>query len=124
MAQSKKNAKKSTKKSSTTKKVSVENNTKVDLEKEVKKEKKGTVAKEETKKEKSVNKKTANESKIGFIKKTKQFFHEVKKEVSLVRWPNRKEMVKYSVATITFVLFFSIFFYLIDLIVAAIKMWV
>ena len=53
--------------------------------------------------------------------KIKKFFSEVKKELSKVKWPNRKDMVKYSIATISFVIFFAIFFYAIDLAVAFIK---
>ena len=56
-----------------------------------------------------------------FIKKIRKFLDEVKKELKKVRWPNKKEMVKYSVATITFVIFFAVFFYLIDLAVAFIR---
>lgn len=52
------------------------------------------------------------------MKKIIKFFKGVKKEISRVRWPNKKEMVKYSIATITFILFFSIFFYTFDAIVA------
>ena len=52
------------------------------------------------------------------MKKIIKFFKGVKKEISRVRWPNKKEMIKYSVATILFILFFSLFFYLFDTIVA------
>ncbi len=52
------------------------------------------------------------------MKKIIKFFKGVKKEISRVRWPNKKEMVKYSIATITFILFFSLFFYGFDAIVA------
>ena len=55
------------------------------------------------------------------MKKIKKFLDEVKKELKKVRWPSRKEMVKYSVATICFVIFFAVFFYLIDLAVAFIR---
>lgn len=55
------------------------------------------------------------------MKKIRKFLDEVKKELKKVRWPNRKEMVKYSVATICFVIFFAVFFYLIDLAVAFIR---
>jgi len=55
------------------------------------------------------------------MKKIKQFFKEVKSELGKVKWPNKKDMVKYSVATISFVIFFAGFFYLIDLAVAFIK---
>jgi len=56
-----------------------------------------------------------------FMKKVKKFLSEVRKELSKVKWPNRKDMVKYSIATISFVIFFAAFFYLIDLGVAFIK---
>ena len=56
-----------------------------------------------------------------FMKKIKKFLSEVKKELGKVKWPNRKDMVKYSIATIVFVLFFAGFFYLIDLAVAFIR---
>lgn len=51
-------------------------------------------------------------SKIG------KYFSGVKKEISRVRWTKKKDLVKYSVATICFVLLFGLFFYLIDYIVA------
>ncbi len=55
------------------------------------------------------------------MKKIKKFLSEVKKELGKVKWPSRKDMVKYSIATICFVVFFAGFFYLIDLTVAVIK---
>ena len=54
------------------------------------------------------------------MKRIIKFFKGIKKEISRVRWPNKKEMVKYSVATILFILFFALFFYLFDTIVAII----
>lgn len=55
------------------------------------------------------------------MRKIKNFLSEVKKELGKVKWPNKKDMVKYSIATISFVIFFAVFFYLIDLGVAFIK---
>lgn len=55
------------------------------------------------------------------MKKIRKFFSEVKKELGKVKWPSKKDMVKYSISTITFVIFFAVFFYLIDLAVAFIK---
>ena len=52
------------------------------------------------------------------MKKLARFLVSVKKEMKKVRWPGKKEMVKYSIATITFILFFSVFFALGDLIIA------
>jgi preprotein translocase subunit SecE len=55
------------------------------------------------------------------MKKIIKFFNGVKKEVERVRWPNKKHMIKYSAATIAAIMFFALFFYAIDIIVAYIK---
>lgn len=49
------------------------------------------------------------------------FFKEVKSEMKKVRFPNKKEMITYSIATISLVLFFALYFGLLDLIIAGIK---
>ncbi len=55
-------------------------------------------------------------------KETKDnYFKQVRKEMSLVHFPNRKDMVKYSIATVFFVIFFGIYFYLIELAMALVK---
>ena len=48
-------------------------------------------------------------------------FKQIKKEMSKVHFQNKKDMVKYSVATICFVIFFGVYFYLIELIMALVK---
>jgi preprotein translocase subunit SecE len=55
------------------------------------------------------------------MKKIRTFIKGVKKEIGRVRWPEKKEMIKYSVATVVFVLFFGLFFYVIDLVSALIR---
>ena len=55
------------------------------------------------------------------MKKILKFLHGVKKEMKKVRWPNKKEMITYSVATISLVIFFALYFGLLDLIIAGIK---
>jgi len=55
------------------------------------------------------------------MKKIKTFFKGVKKEIKRVRWPSRKHMVKFSVATIITIVFFAGFYYLVDIIIALIK---
>ena len=45
------------------------------------------------------------------MRKIKNYFKEVRKEFSKVVWPTKKNMVKYSIATIAFVIFFALFFY-------------
>ena len=76
-------------------------------------------------KKKEAVKETKKKDKKKEVKKTKPakkgFLHEVKAEMDKVKWPSKKDMVKYSIATITFVIFFAGFFYLIDLAVAFIK---
>ena len=64
-------------------------------------------------KEKKVTKKKG----LGLVGWFKEAFGEVKK----VRWPSKKEMIKYSIATIVFILFFALFFYLIEVIIFFIK---
>ena len=45
----------------------------------------------------------------------------VRAEMKLVRWPSAKEVTKYSIAVLVFVLFFAGFFYVIDTLFALIK---
>ena len=71
---------------------------------------KGKEPKKEKKKEK---KETKKEEKKATVKK-ESWWHGVKSEFKKVRWPSRKEMVKYSIATITFILFFGLFFFAIE----------
>ncbi len=58
------------------------------------------------------------------MKKTIEFLKDVKKEIKKVRWPNKKEMLTYSIATISFVLVFALFFVMTDIILATLKTWV
>lgn len=55
------------------------------------------------------------------MKKVKNFFKDVKKEISKVKWPSRKNMIKYTIITVVFILFFALFFLSFDLIIAFIK---
>jgi len=84
-------------------------------EKESKKKEKDKPKTKDTKKK--AKEKKAKKPKKGIFK----YFHEVKSEVSKVKWPSRKDMIKYSTATLVFILFFSAFFYIIDLVFALIK---
>ena len=52
------------------------------------------------------------------MKKIARYFCGVKKEISRVRWLSKKNLVKFSIATISFVVFFSLYFYAIDYITA------
>ena len=57
----------------------------------------------------------------GRMKKIKTFFKDVKKELNKVKWPSKKNMVKYSVVTVVFIIFFALFFTALDLIIAFVK---
>ena len=46
------------------------------------------------------------------------FCHGVASEFKKVNWPTRYNMVKYSIATIVFVVFLAVFFYVIDVLFA------
>jgi len=77
--------------------------------------------KESLKEVKKVDKKVKKEKKD---KKKESLFKQIKKEMSKVHFPSKKDMIKYSIATITFVIFFGIYFYVIELIMALIKSWI
>lgn len=51
--------------------------------------------------------------------KKPNFFSNVRKEIKKVRWPKRKEMLKYSFAVLICIVILSIFFVASDLIIAA-----
>ncbi len=69
-------------------------------------------------KEVKISKNKKKEEKTGMLTRFKTFCHGVKSEFKKVHWPSKKDMVKYSIATIVFVIFCSLFFYLIDIIFA------
>ena len=48
------------------------------------------------------------------MKKIARFLVSVKKEMKKVRWPKKKEMIKFSVATIAVLCFFMLFFTGVD----------
>ena len=83
--------------------------------KEVKKNDKKDSKKVEKKETKSKEKKKSLFSKIG------GYFKGVKKEISRIRWTKGKELAKYSVAAVTFILFFCVYFYVIDILVALLR---
>ena len=58
------------------------------------------------------------------MKKLARFFISVKEEMKKVKWPTRKEMIKYSSAALTFIIVFALFFTLTDLAIAVLKMLV
>ena len=59
--------------------------------------------------------------KKGIFTKFRIFCHGVGSEFKKVHWPTKENMVKYSIATIVFVIFCGLFFYAIDVVFALIK---
>ena len=53
--------------------------------------------------------------------KISKFFGGIKKEAEKVRWPSKKDMVKYSITTILFIIFFALFFFSLDIVIAFFK---
>ena len=54
------------------------------------------------------------------MKAVARFFVNVKKEMKKVRWPKKKEMIEFSIATIIVICFFMLFFSLSDGIISGI----
>lgn len=79
---------------------------------------------EEKKDAKKVTKETKKVIKKQNNKKNESLLTGVKKEMKKVRWPLKKEMIKYSIATLSFIVFFALFFMLSDLIIAGVKVLV
>jgi preprotein translocase subunit SecE len=52
----------------------------------------------------------------------RKFLNDVVKEMKKVKWPNKKDMLTYSSATLAFVIFFALFFALLDGVIALAKM--
>lgn len=93
-------------------------------EKNVAEEKVTKKAKEEKitkKKDTKEVKKETNEKKKSIFSRIIGYFKGVRKEISRIRWTKGKEMLKYSVAAVSFILFFCVYFYVIDVLVALIR---
>lgn len=82
---------------------------------------KAKAKKETSKKKETIKKVEKKQKKVGVFKRIGNWFKLVIKEVSKVKWPSKKEMLKYSIATIVFVVFFALFFYAIELLMAFLK---
>ena len=67
------------------------------------------------------NIKTKKEKKENIFKRSIKYFKGVGKELKRIRWTDRKDLVKYSICTLVFVLFFGIYFYAIDWIVLLVR---
>ena len=60
------------------------------------------------------NDKKDKKNKVNIFKSIVRYFKGVGKEIKRIKWTSAKELVKYSIAAIVFVLFFGLYFYAID----------
>lgn len=61
------------------------------------------------------------EKKKNIFSKIIGYFKGVKKEISRIRWTKLKELGKYSIAAVSIILFFCVYFYVIDMLVALLR---
>lgn len=87
------------------------------MSKEIKKEKSAKTLKKTNNKSKKDNK----EPKKNLWVRFRIFCHGVKSEFTKVHWTSKKDLVKYSIATICFLVFAALFFYVIDVLFALIQ---
>lgn len=87
-----------------------------------------SIKKKETKKEdknkkndKPVKKVEKKEDKKGLFTRFRIFCHGVVSEFKSVHWTSKSDMIKYSVSTILFIIFCSLFFYLIEVLFALVR---
>ncbi len=52
---------------------------------------------------------------VTWMKNITKFFREVVREMKKTSWPKRKELTRYTIVTITTVVFVSVFFAVVDL---------
>lgn len=72
-------------------------------------------------KEKEKKVKAKNTKKTKETKKKTNYFKAIKSEMSKVVWPKGNEIVKYTIATIGFVILFVAYFLLLNLLMSFIK---
>lgn len=70
---------------------------------------------------KDTKKENSKEEKKGIFTRFLIFCNGVKGEFKKVHWTSKDDMVKYSVASIAFMIFFALFFYAIDVLFALIQ---
>lgn len=55
---------------------------------------------------------------------TVRFFQDGVNELKRVRWPNRKELTSYTIVVLVTVLFFTVYFALLDLGISSVVNWI
>lgn len=81
---------------------------------------KNKAKKSEKKVERKVKKNSSNDKKSLWAK-FRIFCNGVKSEFGKVHWPDKKDMLKYSIATIVFIILLALFFYVIEVIFALVQ---
>lgn len=79
------------------------------------------MSKEKKNNNKKAKTKSSKNSKKNIFEIVKKYFKGVFKETKMVKWTSKKDLVKYSIASIFFVIFFCIYFYVLDVIIAIIR---
>lgn len=88
------------------------------------------MAKKANEEKKDVEKKTTSKVKDAKNKKNtkkqkkvvkENYFEGVRKEMKLVKWPEKSEVVKYTIATIVFIVILVAFFVLLSLLMSVVK---
>jgi len=62
-----------------------------------------------------------SKKKKNIFSRIKEFFEDVKKETTKVNWTSKENLIKYSVATLMFIMFICLFFMATDLLIALIS---
>lgn len=101
------------------KKVEDKYNTSSIKKKENKKEDKKN--KKEKDKKQPVKKVEKKEEKKGLFTRFRIFCNGVKNEFKSVHWTSKEDMLKYSISTILFIIFCSLFFYIIEVLFALVR---
>ena len=70
---------------------------------------------------KDIKKKDIKKKEKKVSKSKEKSFTSLKKEIKLVKWPTAKDVLKYTIATIIFVVIFVLFFELLNLLMAFVK---
>lgn len=58
--------------------------------------------------------KPKKEKRENIFKMAGKYFKGVSKEIKRIRWTDKKDLLKYSICTLVFVIFFGVYFYAID----------
>jgi len=77
--------------------------------------------KEEVKNKKKEKKEEVKRERVNIFKKIIGYFKGVGKEIKRIKWTGAKELLKYSLASLGFVIFFAVYFYIVDLVVVLIR---